>query len=66
MCLLLARKEIASFTKEDLVIVWGGANDVNKNESMKGLMKLHEFVEQRIDTNFMIVTIPHRHDLLDT
>ena len=62
----LARNEIASFTKEDLVIIWGGANDVNKNESMKGLMNLHEFVDQRINTNFMVVTIPHRHDLRDT
>jgi hypothetical protein len=62
----LGRDEIAGFTKEDLVIIWGGANDVNKNESMKGLMNLHEFVEQNINTNFMIITIPHRHDLLDT
>jgi len=62
----LATKEIDSFTKEDLVIIWGGANDVNKNESIKGLKNLHEFVEQRINTNFMIVMVPHRHDLLDT
>ena len=33
---------------------------------MKGLKNLHEFVEQRINTNFMIVMVPHRHDLLDT
>ena len=33
---------------------------------MKGLMNLHEFVDQRINTNFMVVTIPHRHDLRDT
>jgi len=61
----LARNEIARFSQEDLVIIWGGANDVNKNESMKGLMNLQEFVELRNNTNFMILTIPHRHDLLD-
>jgi lysophospholipase L1-like esterase len=62
----LAKKEITGFTKEDLVIIWGGANDVNKNDSIKGLRNLHEYVRQMINTNFMIVTIPHRHDLLDT
>jgi hypothetical protein len=62
----LARNETASFTKKDLVIIWGGANDANRNKSMKGLKNLNEFVNLRNNTNFMIVTIPYRHDLLDT
>lgn len=62
----LARKEIAGFSKEDMVIIWGGSNDVNRNKSMKGLMNLNEFVDLRKNTNIMIVQIPHRHDLLAT
>jgi hypothetical protein len=33
----LARNEVAGFSKED-IIIWGGSNDVNSNESMN-----HEF-----------------------
>jgi len=33
---------------------------------MKGLKYLNEFVNQRNNTNVMIVTAPHRHDLLLT
>jgi len=62
----LARNEIAGFSKEDTVIIWGGSNDVNRNESMKGLVNLNEFVDQRNNINIMIVNIPHRHDLLAT
>jgi ferredoxin-fold anticodon binding domain-containing protein len=62
----LARNEIASFTNKDLAIIRGGPNDSNRNESMKGLKNLNEFVNLRNNTNFMVVTIPHRHDLLDT
>jgi hypothetical protein len=47
-----------------IVTIWGGSNDVNRNESIKGLMNLNEFVDQRNNTNIMIVTIPHRHDWL--
>jgi hypothetical protein len=28
----LAKRERNSLTKEDVVVVWGGANDMNKNE----------------------------------
>jgi hypothetical protein len=33
---------------------------------MKGLKHLSDFVNQRKNTNVMIVTVPHRHDLLIT
>ena len=62
----LARNEIAGFSKEDTVIIWGGSNDVNRNESTKGLRNSNEFVDQRINTNIMIVTIPQRHHLMPT
>jgi hypothetical protein len=62
----LARIEIAGFSNRDAVIIWGGSNDINRNESKKGLKYLNEFVNQRKNTNVMIVTAPHRHDLLIT
>jgi CobQ-like glutamine amidotransferase family enzyme len=62
----LSTNEIVRFSKEDTVIILGGSNDVNRNESMRGLMNLNEFVDQRNNKNTMIVTIAHRHDLLAT
>ena len=62
----LARNEIARLSNRDAVIIWGGSNDVSRNETNKGLKHLNEFVNQRKNTNVMIVTAPRRHDLLAT
>jgi hypothetical protein len=59
----LASNEIVGLSHSDAVVIWGGSNDINRNESMKGLKHLHDFVNQRKNTNVMIVTAPHRHDL---
>jgi hypothetical protein len=56
-------KGIKVLGKNDAVIVCGGANDINKNESSVGLKKLKKFVSSTRDTNIFIVTVPHRHDL---
>jgi len=60
----LAKNEIAGFSNRDAVIIWGGSKDINRNETMKGLKYVNDFVNQRKNTNVMIVTAPHRHDLL--
>jgi hypothetical protein len=33
----LCDQEVNTLTKEDMVILWGGSNDVDKNETMNGL-----------------------------
>jgi hypothetical protein len=38
--------------------VIGGANDINKNETNIGLIHLRKFVENRRNTNIMVVTAP--------
>jgi len=62
----LAKNETARFSNTEAVIIWGGSNDINRNEKMKGLKYLNDFVNQRKNTNVMIVTAPHRHGLLIT
>jgi hypothetical protein len=62
----LAKNEIAGLSNGDAVIIWGSSNDVNHNKTMKGLKYLNDFVNQRSNTNIMIVTVPYRHDLLIT
>ena len=60
----MARKEIDELTKKDMVVVWGGANNIAKNESEKDLEYLSNFVKQRMNTNIILVGAPQRHDLL--
>ena len=62
----LTGNEIARFSNRDAVIIWGGSNYVKRNEKMKGLKYLNEFVNQRNNTNVITVTVPHRHGLLIT
>ena len=62
----IARKEIDELTMKDMAVVWGGTNNVAKNESEKGLVHISNFVKQRKHTNIIIVGAPKRHDLLPT
>ena len=46
-----------------MVVIWGGANKIAKNESEKGLVYVSNFVKQRKHTNVITVSAPMRHDL---
>jgi len=59
----LADSEISILGKNDTVIVIGGANDINKNETITRLTHLKKFVDNSRNTNIMVMTAPHRHDL---
>jgi len=45
-------------TKNDLIIFWGGANDVNKNKTQEGLKHLVNFVQSNIHTNIFLCVPP--------
>ena len=62
----IARKETEKLTKTDMIVVSGGANNIVKNESGKGLVHISNFVKQRKHTNIIIVSAPKRHDLSTT
>jgi len=49
-----------------VVVVWGGANNVAKNEPEEGLVHISNFVKQRKHTNIIKVSAPKRHDLSTT
>jgi len=59
----LAKNELATLTKSDTIIVWGGSNDVYKNETQSSLKFLYNFVNRRTNTNILTLMVPHRHDL---
>jgi len=39
----LACREISQLHHDDFVIIWGGANDINRNESNTGLRHIMKF-----------------------
>jgi hypothetical protein len=49
--------------KRDVVIFCGGSRDIAKNESTQGLRSIVKFVRRLVNTNVIIMTAPHRHDL---
>jgi hypothetical protein len=55
--------EILQLTKEDVVIIWGGSNDVAKNEANQGIEKIMRVVESIKHTNVILLEAPCRYDL---
>lgn len=62
----LASREISQLQRDEFIIVCGGANDINKNESKTGLRNIRKFAQQNKHTNVIIISPPHRHDLPDS
>jgi hypothetical protein len=62
----LAYEEILNLTSDDAVVIWGGSNDVSKNETSLGLRHLKNFINHRSNTNILALAAPHRHDLQET
>ena len=58
----LAVEEIRSLVESDVVIVIGGTNVINKKSNI-GPTHLRKFIENRRNTNIMVVAPPHRYDL---
>jgi len=56
-------KNIGKLTKKDVVVVWGGTRDVRRNETEKGVHQIKNFVENHRQTNFIVMSVPYRHDL---
>jgi len=48
---------------KDAMILWGGANDVYRNNSTDALKHITNFVDVNKHTNVIILCVPHRHDL---
>jgi len=55
--------DINLLMKNDLIIFWGGSNDVSKNNSQEGLKHLVNFVQSINHTNIFLMCVPAQHDL---
>ena len=59
-------EELKSLKDGDIVILWGGSNDIGKNNTNEPLNLLMEFVTKHKELNIVIVNSPHRYDLVPT
>jgi len=59
-----ANSEITRLTKNDVVIICGGANDVAKNNAKMALNHIGNFVKSNNHTNIIVTNLPHRFDLI--
>jgi hypothetical protein len=59
-----ARMEIQHLTRKDVVVLWRGSNDIAWNNSLIGLKHIREFLIKNNHTNVILLTAPHRHDLI--
>jgi hypothetical protein len=58
------RGDIQTLSNKDVVIVWGGANDISKNNTKVATNHLCKFVEEKKKVTLVIMKAPQRHDLM--
>jgi hypothetical protein len=57
------KNEIRELTDKDIIVFWGGANNVSTNNTCEGLKNIMNFIQSNRHTNVILVTVPHRYDL---
>jgi hypothetical protein len=60
-----AKNEIKRLNSKECVIIWGGSQNISKNESSTGLKHIMNFALQNHHTNIIIPAL-HRHDLVES
>jgi len=55
-----SRVKVHQLTKKDVVVLWGGSNDIARNNLTAGMKHLLEFVTNAHHTNVILVSAPHR------
>jgi hypothetical protein len=49
--------------KTDVCVIWGGTNDIGKNETSAGISAMCDLVKSFKNTNVIVINVPNRHDL---
>jgi hypothetical protein len=58
------KEEIEKLSGEDIVVVWGGSNDIGKQNPQEALSQVCKFVDRSQDVHVIVMSAPHRHDLM--
>ena len=56
--------DINNLKNGDVLVIWGGSNDIGKNNSKMALRLLCNFIKSKQTTNIVVMTAPPRFDLL--
>jgi hypothetical protein len=59
-----AEEEISAFKYKDVVILWGGANDISRNNTKETFKNLPNFMNAHKKANIFLINSLPRHDLL--
>jgi len=60
----MSRVKVQQLTKIDVVVLWGGSNDIARNNSTVGMKHLLGFVTNANHTNVIPMSATHRYDLM--
>ncbi|PNF17985.1 hypothetical protein B7P43_G17446 [Cryptotermes secundus] len=59
----LTDSDLKDLTMNDVCVVWGGSNDVGRNESNLGIRALKQIISSLNHTNVIVINVPPRYDL---
>ena len=59
-----ANEERKSLKSEDVLVIWGGSNNISKNNMREAISNVSELVKESKEANIMLISVPHRHDLI--
>ena len=59
-----SRVKLQQLSKKDVLVLWGGSNDIVRNNSVVGRRHLLELAINVNHTNVIVMSAPHRHDLM--
>jgi len=59
-----ADAKVNQLTNKDVMVLWGGSNDVARNNSTEGLKMISKLLTETKHTNVIVINVPHRHDLV--
>ena len=57
-------ESVKSLSNKDVLIVWGGSNDISRNNTKESIDQLCNFIEKETTVNLVIMKVPLRHDLM--
>jgi hypothetical protein len=63
---IAAKDEIKHLKSEDVVAAWGGANNINKDNTKGAIKYIRNFSEERRKANIVSMNAPHRYDLVNS
>ena len=58
-----AEMKMTQLTREVIMVLWGGATVVARNNSMVGIKHILDLLINSTHTNVILFSVRHRHDL---